>query len=346
MLKRFRYVFLITVDCLRADHVGCIGDGSLTPNIDKLARDGLVFTRAFANGPGTNQSFPAIFTSTYFLMHGGLRLLPGYKTLAEVMRENGFRTVGFHSNPFLSRVLGWNRGFEEYYAFLEEIKSPSAAVTRGGVIKKIVRTVVRGRIGYSRRVQSLLKRIYYRFTDFQVPYLEAEKLNQIVFEWVRENRDRRFFLWMHYMDPHIPLIPPERYLMDFSSRKEAFEFNVKVDAKNRAESLSEDQLSILKNLYKGEVRYVDESVGELLAFLEDEGILDDSLLFLMADHGHAFMEHQRFGHDPEILYNEVLHVPLLIYGLNRAEKVDFPVQLLDIPPTMIDVLSLSLIHIS
>lgn len=152
--------------------------------------------------------------------------------------------------------------------------------------------------------------------------------------------DYRFFLWMHYIDPHILLIPPERYLIDFSSRKEALEFNIKVDAKNRAESLSEDQLNILKNLYEGEVRYVDESIGELLAFLEDKEILDDSLLFLMADHGHAFMEHQRFGHDPEILYNEVLHVPLLIYGLDFANVVNEYIQLLDVSPTIIDILNI------
>ena len=77
----FKRIFLITVDCLRADHVGCIGGGNLTPNIDRLARDSIVFTRAFANGPGTNQSFPSILTSTYFLIHGGLRLNPRCTTL-------------------------------------------------------------------------------------------------------------------------------------------------------------------------------------------------------------------------------------------------------------------------
>ena len=66
--KQPKHVFLITVDALRADHVGCIGGGNLTPNIDRIAQESLLFTRAFANGPGTNQSFPAIMTSTYFLM--------------------------------------------------------------------------------------------------------------------------------------------------------------------------------------------------------------------------------------------------------------------------------------
>jgi arylsulfatase A-like enzyme len=82
-VKSIKRIFLITVDCLRADHVGCIGGRGLTPYIDELARKSVVFTRAFSNGPGTNQSFPAILTSTYFFMHDGMRLLPYYTTLAE-----------------------------------------------------------------------------------------------------------------------------------------------------------------------------------------------------------------------------------------------------------------------
>ena len=91
--KKPKYVFLITVDALRADHVGCIGGGNLTPNIDKIAKESLLFTRAFANGPGTNQSFPALMTSTYFYMHNGFYLSPNYDTLSEIMKKNGFKTA-------------------------------------------------------------------------------------------------------------------------------------------------------------------------------------------------------------------------------------------------------------
>ena len=127
-MSSIKRVFLITIDCLRADHVGCIGGGNLTPNIDRFAKKSTVFTKAFANGPGTNQSFPAILTSTYFLMHGGMRLLPQYTTLAEVLNSHGFKTVSYHSNPFLSSPLGWSRGFDEFYDFVDILKSPS--VTR------------------------------------------------------------------------------------------------------------------------------------------------------------------------------------------------------------------------
>ena len=126
----FKHIILITVDCLRADHVGCIGGGSYTPNIDNFAKNALIFTKAFANGPGTNQSFPSILSSTYFLMHGGLRLLPYYETLPEVLSRYGYRTVGFHSNPFLSSKFGWNKGFHEFYDYMDIVKSPSGLVTK------------------------------------------------------------------------------------------------------------------------------------------------------------------------------------------------------------------------
>jgi len=127
---RLKHVFLMTVDCLRADVVGCIGGTNLTPYIDRLSKDSTVFIRAFANGSGTNQSFPAILTSTYFIMHGGMRLLHHFTTLAEVLNNNRFKTVAFHSNPFLSKSLGWSRGFDEFYDFMDAIESPSAFVTR------------------------------------------------------------------------------------------------------------------------------------------------------------------------------------------------------------------------
>lgn len=322
------------MDCLRADVVGCIGGGNSTPNIDKLAENSLVFRRAFANGPGTNQSFPAILTSTYFLMQRGFHLREVYVTLAEVMRRNGFRTAAFHSNPFLSRFFGWNRGFEEFYDFIEETKSPSAAVTRGGFMKRLVKRLGNSfSVGYSSRFQRLMKKMYYWFSDYQIPYLEAKRLSQHTIDWITKHRNEKFFLWMHFMDPHPPLVPPTEHLSHFDTRKEAMNFNMHVDT----EIPSREQLGILRDLYQGEVRYVDKSIGQLVEFLEDNNVLEESFIVLLADHGHAFMEHNKFGHDPEIMYNETLHVPLLMYGLGSAIVAEYPVQLLDVPPSILFV---------
>jgi len=341
-LSDIKRIFLITVDCLRADHVGCIGDGNLTPNIDRLARDSLVFTRAFANGPGTNQSFPAILTSTYFLIHGGLRLNPRCTTLAEVLRDHGFKTVAFHSNPFLSEILGWNKGFDEFYDFMDTLKGASAFITRqqqAGLTGKLTRFAA-SLLGASRssKVRSLLKKVYFKFSKLEFPYLEGKELNKHVINWVEKNLDERFFLWMHYMDPHDPYVPPEEYLSDFSSRKEAFDFNLSVDTDN----LSEEELSTLKRLYEGEVKYTDACIGEFLDYLEEKRLTDESLIVITADHGHAFMEHGRFAHAYDILYNEVIHVPLTIYGVNADRKIDSNVQLLDLSPTILNLLGIKL----
>ena len=341
-MSNIKRIFLITVDCLRADHVGCIGGGNLTPNIDRLARDSLVFTRAFANGPGTNQSFPAILTSTYFLIHGGLRLNPRCSTLAEVLRDHGFKTVAFHSNPFLSEILGWNKGFDEFYDFMDTLKGASAFITRqqqAGLTGKLTRFVA-SLLGASRssKVQSLLKKVYFKFSKLEFPYLEGKELNKHVINWVEKNLDERFFLWMHYMDPHDPYIPPEEYLTEFSSRKDAFDFNLSVDTDN----LSEEELSTLKRLYEGEVKYTDACIGEFLDYLEEKRLTDESLIVITADHGHAFMEHGRFAHAYDILYNEVIHVPLTIYGVDADRKIDSNVQLLDLSPTILNLLGIKL----
>ncbi len=338
--QKFKRVFLITVDALRADHVGFIGGGNLTPNIDKIANSSALFLRAFANGPGTNQSFPAIMTSTYFTMHNGFYSSPHYATLAEVLQENGFKTVGFHSNPFLSKTFGWDRGFDEFYDFMNELKSPSAFVTSKqgtGITNRLIRFLASS-LGGTRyaRLRQFMKNVYYIFSGLEIPYLEGEILNKNVFDWVDRNLDEKFFLWMHYMDTHYPYIPPEDYLHGFSTRREAFKFNMDVDLNNP----SPDEIETLKELYRDEVRYIDSCLGNFFKFLEDRGLIEESLIVITSDHGEAFMEHDRVGHKPDSLYNEVLHVPLLIYGLDNSFSTDFPVQLLDVPVTILDILQI------
>lgn len=343
-MSNFKRVILITVDCLRADAVGYIGGGGLTPNIDKLAKNSLVFTRAFSNGPGTNQSFPSILTSTYFLMHGGMRLLPHYTTLAGALSQHGFRTVAFHSNPFLSRSLGWSRDFDEFYDFIDVVSSPSAFVTRQqnrGLTSKIERlattaTTALGLSGSS-TFQRFLKKIYYEFHNFEVPYLEGKGLNEYVAGWLERNSQKKFFLWMHYMDPHYPYIPPDEYLSCLLNRKEAFKYNLSVNENHPAR----EEVPVLRKLYEGEVKYADACIGAFVSYLKRKGLWDDSLVFFTGDHGHAFLEHGRFGHAYDILYNEVIHVPLIVFGLDEAQKVNSDAQLLDIPPTALDLLGIS-----
>jgi len=338
MKQEFQHIFLVSVDCLRADTVGCIGGGGLTPNIDKLAEEALVFKRAFANGPATTQSFASIFTSTYFLSHGALKLKKSFKTLAEVLEKEGFWTVAFHSNPFLSAIFGWNRGFREYNQLLEGVETPTLSLIRGDFKAKAFRYLVQKTgLERSRGLLQFLRKTFYRLHGCQIPYAEGKELNSRVFEWVMNNKEKKFFLWMHYMDPHEPFIPPDEYLHGngIQNRNDALLFNI-LSGLNPSVRQNEE----LYRLYKSEVAYVDACIGSLQRFLNDHEMSDDSLIVLLADHGQGFMEHGYFVHPPHSLYNELVHVPLMIYGSEEAQVVSRNVPLLDLAPTILDLLGI------
>lgn len=336
--KETKYVFLITVDALRADHVGCIGGGDLTPNIDKLADEALLFKRAFANGPATTQSFTSIFTSTHFLSNGGLRIKNSLRTLAEVLEKNGFWTVAFHANPFLSAIFGWNRGFKEYNELLEGVEIPTLSLISDDWKAKAFRYFIQ-KTGLEKSgfLMSFLRKIFYLLHSYQIPYAEGKELNKHVFEWILNNKEKRFFLWMHYMDPHEPFVPPEKYLHGdgIQNRIDAFRFNI-LSGLNPSIKQSER----LHELYELEVAYVDACIGSLLNFLDKQDMIRDSLIVLLADHGQGFIEHGYFGHPPHSLYNELVHVPLIIYCSAEPQTITENVQLLDVAPTILDILEI------
>ncbi len=333
-----KYVFLITIDCLRADKIGCIGKGHLTPNIDDLGEEGLVFRRAFANGPATAQSFTSIFTSTPFLLHSGLKLKSGFETLAEILEKEGFWTAAFHSNPFLSSIFGWNRGFREYYDLLEDIETPTLSLIRSDWKAKAFRLLIQNTgLESNTTLLSFLRKTFYRLFGFKIPYVEGKELNRYVFSWISKNKNKRFFLWIHYMDPHEPFIPPDKYIQekDIRTKKDALLFNIRSGLNPTIE-----QNSVLSKLYESEVAYVDECVGSLLFFLDQHKLIDDALIVLCGDHGQGFLEHGYFAHPPHSLYNELIHVPLIISnaGVENEETVTENVQLLDLSPTILDIL--------
>jgi len=267
-----------------------------------------------------------------------LRLASFVETLAGALAKAGYYTVGFHSNPFLSGKLGWGRGFREFYDFLDRVGGPAAVAVRAGGARRVLFRVL-GKVlsGSSRRVWARLNGLYYRLRSARLPYVEARELNGYVVSWLeRYDRGKPLFLWVHYMDVHNPFAPPEPWLKGFDSREEAFLFNYKVDP----EKPSWKDVENLKMLYEGEVKYVSSVISEFLSFLENRGLLEDSLVVITADHGEAFMEHGKLGHAYDILYNEVLHVPLLIYGLEEKGIIKKPVQLMDLAPTILDILGL------
>jgi arylsulfatase A-like enzyme len=335
MERKNKNVILITIDSLRADHLGCFGySRNTSPNLDNLAKEGILFLQAISNGPGTRQSFQSILTSTYPLMYGGYEYLSDKRTtIAEVLKENRYSTAAFHSNPFLSRFYGYDRGFDMFDDNIG-VKGLGLNDAKQKIIDKL-RTY--------KKLFVIIKSMYYFFKGGELPHATADMINRKAITWMKTNPDK-FFVWLHYMDVHNPFVPPYNHLRQFHahhiSRRGMFKLNNKMF--NKPNKISKDELKTLIDLYDGEIRYLDDAIGSFLNELKETGILDSTIIIVTSDHGEEFKEHGGLGHGPK-LYDVSLHVPLIVYipeFMDKNAAIKNLVSLLDIPPTILDLIGI------
>jgi arylsulfatase A-like enzyme len=308
-----RRVFFITVDTLRADHMGMYGyPRDTTPNLGRLAAGGVTFGQAVTQWPKTGSSFAAMFTGLYphttGLTHkAALRIPEEYLTLPELFKENGYRTFGVVSNAVLAASLGWNTGFDEFKE------------TWGG--------------GDFPEDPKLFR-----------PLASAIRVNDLAVPLLRKYaREDRLFAWIHYSDPHAPYILPEGsdnpFLGDERFR-DAPDRPVPARITRGYTLEGHTDLRYYVAQYDANVRAADDYIQRLLDEMRGLGLLEDSLIIFAADHGESLGEHNSwFEHGP-LPYNTTAHVPLffVMNGL-PAGRVDRPVELIDLYPTLRDLIA-------
>lgn len=315
-------VIIITIDALRQDRVSAYGDGYVeTPNLDAFASRSIRFEEACTNSPWT---VPAMFTmnsSSYPSVHRAGKTHKGNENLvmlAEVLNNHGYDTEAYVANQILYGELGFNRGFDIYLEYgdtylLSGFKKASTY------------------------------RFYKRFVDKLSPYLGVRKIDST--SWLTTeivsslNKDRHnpLFLWAHYLDPHSPLTPPRKYMegpKDIVDERLRFGFFETIND-NKLEAKDRDKLVAL---YEAEVRYVDDMLGEVFKTMDENGLYEDSIIIITADHGEEFFEHGKYGH-MKTHYDEVVSIPLFVYmpGI-RPGVSEYPVSLLDLMPTILDLI--------
>jgi arylsulfatase A-like enzyme len=316
-------VLLITIDCLRPDHMSVYNyERPTTPHLDDLANEGVSFTQVISQGPCTEASFPAMFGSTYPGMFGGFpHLSPQRRLLAEMLREAGYCTLAFGSNPHLSPIYGYDRGFE---------------IFDGNLVPWI-----------QSRQHRLLKHLnrFFIVARRLLPYLPANALTAKAVRLFQRNLAAGpWFLWLHYMDVHEPYRPPRRHAACFRSAKQPAlsDRTLWQKALSQPKEISENERQYLIDLYDAEINFADEQIGYLLTHLRRLGPLDSTLIIVTADHGEEFGEHGQFSHRFE-LYDELLRVPLIMRlpaRLPAGQVVTAQVRLLDLVPTILDLLDL------
>lgn len=313
---------LITIDSLRADHVGAYGyDRDTTPNIDELAADSHVFTNAVAHACATRPSFPSILTSTQGMLYGGFDKLSDRQIpVAEPLSEAGYTTGGFHSNPYLSASFGYDRGFDTF-------SDDQADPTHLSKLRRYVSNNLSGPI------HDFLSFVYdkteeHAGVDVGSYYQDATSLTDEAIQWA-ESAPEPWFLWVHYMDPHHPYVPPKEFQVFGRTMSRRRGVKLRQRVLDDPSSLSDGEREEIINLYDSEIRYVDHEVGRLLAEL------DDVTWLLTADHGEELFDHGDFGHKNRF-YEEHVHVPFVIDG-NGSGVHEQLVGLDDVPVTILSL---------
>lgn len=304
-------VLLISIDTLRADHLGIYGYARNTsPNIDAFAEQGIVFERAYSTCFFTADSHMSVFTSQYPSVHRVQNVADPREplvvlsdlvpTVTEVLSEHGYLTVGFHGGGNVDGAFGFARGFDSY-------------------------TYAGDRV------------------DAAIEWLEQH-----------DDRDRPFFMFYHTYhthDPYTPLAPYDSlYDPDYAGNvvgdKKRFDAVIAEHGFTRARDLFWDavdpedprDLAHVIALYDGEINEVDLQIQRLLRVVST--LFPNTALVLLSDHGEEFFEHGRFLHSQ--LYEECLRVPLIIRapGLPSPRRISEPVSLLDVAPTLLDLVGI------
>lgn len=295
-------LLFITVDTIRADHCSVYGyPRPTTPTLESVAREGTRFDEAYAPMATTGPSHATMFTSLYPLTHGVVK--NGYRLDEEsVTLAEVLSAAGYQTAAVVSSFAVHGKfGLSQGFTFYDDEFEGSGEFKARDWEGHLIEG------GFDQ--------------DARVTTREAAL-------WLSERReaDRPFFLWVHYFDPHSPYRPPAPYDTTFAPPDGG-----------------EDALARTIVNYDGEIRETDEAIGRLLESLHSEGLDHSTLLIIAGDHGEGLMQHGHMTHGLHI-YEEAVRVPLIFRwpdGLPSNRRLSGPVELVDLMPTILELLDVS-----
>lgn len=319
-------VILVSIDTLRADHLTIYGyERATSPKLERFATEAVVFEQAYSHAPKTAPSHMSMMTSLYPTAHGirnwsagrERRLSPDVPTLATLLRDAGYRTVAVTNGGMVRGSLGFDQGFDRYTEVADVGQMVDGALAA-------LATLGRPSTGSAAAAP--------------------------------------FFLFLHTYEPHAPYVPPGRYADTFVDRAyqgripssdQAFATLLQAHGASaspgrfffsQVERANPADLRQLRDLYDAEILYTDQQLGLLIEAVRSGGLMEDTLVILLSDHGEEFLDHGDLEH--RNLYQEVLHVPLVIRlpraagAGSAARRVSAVVRLVDVLPTVLDLLGL------
>lgn len=307
-------LLLITVDTLRADHLSSYGYPRATsPRIDRLAEEGVRFDLATVQWPKTGPSFASMMTSTHPSDNGivrrvGIELPCAFRMLAEELRDLGYGTHAVVANGALAKEFRFDQGFDTYVETWKHEPESPDEDPNG-----------------------------------------AEAVNRRALEVIEGiDREKPFFLWVHYLDPHYPYAPPGEYRDRFQDdehyeplREIEVSRNYDQEVVQLGYNLVQDgrtDLGFYVARYDAEIAYADEQIGRLLDSMGEEGLLERTMTVFTSDHGESLGEHWYYFDHGRFSFDTCQRVPLIVHypGVIEPGVVEDAIGLVDLAPTLLE----------
>ncbi len=281
-------LIIILLDAARASHFTSFGhDRNTTPNIAKLFDDGILLTEAYAAGANTKASVASLFTSQFPDTHGTLSL-PWPLATEDATLAECLRDAGYTTAGFIANpVVSREFGYARGFDTFDEVARRSPDRLHPGVV-------------------------------------DGAKVRDAAIGWMRAHKGKRFFTYLHFLEPHYPYAAPGAFRKRIMGGEER-------DWRRADQSIR----------YDASLAYADSLVGNLLSELKKLGLFEKSVIIVLADHGEAFGEHGYFGHTTTV-YREMVHIPVGVQLPSRCESAPRRRSevfcLTDLMPTLLDLL--------
>jgi arylsulfatase A-like enzyme len=342
-------IILIILDTVRADHLSSYGyNRQTTPNIDTFSEQGVLYTNAISQAPWTLPSHASLLTGLYPRQHGAdgrwLWLDNNFSTLPEILSDNGYYTIGISNNHNFHVNTNLHQGFDKFiYTKSYHYNSSNFFLTK--VLKDFYA------LSKSEKIKNLISDITYFFSSKNINKdYGALFTNKVAKDYLNylNNSKVPVFLMMNYMEAHTPLgetADKTLYLKDLNvSLREAKRLSVKVDSDliktfTGEWKLTEREIQIIHALYDADLHYLDERIGELINYLKDMNLFDNSMIIITSDHGENLGDHGILAHEYDI-HRSLVHVPLIIYYpkfFQANSVIDNITETKDIFPTVLDI---------
>ncbi len=344
-------VLFVVLDTVRKDHLTVYGhDEPTTPALADFAEEARVYEQATAPAPWTLPVHASLFTGRYPSEHNATQETPyldGATTLAESLSAEGYATCCYSSNAWITPYTHLTSGFDEQDNFFKVMPGDLLS----GPLARLWQTMndYERLRNLANRVVELGNAVHERLAagggeDSKTPAVIdrtksfIESVNGRSADIGSASGDDPFFAFINLMDAHLPYHPPQEYVETFAPGVDSTDICQNSKAYNcGACDIDDEEWEAIRGLYDAEIRHMDDQLDRLFTWLREEGLWEETMVVVCADHGELHGEHDLYGHEFNI-YDELVNVPLLVKHpeLDAGRDEQTPVELHDLYHTILD----------